>query len=376
MHGRLGDFERATATVEASIEINPNYGPAWRQYGQWLLALDRADDAAEAFARSLEHQPKDVTAAIGLVKSRLEQRRPDDAIALIKSHELIGGINDAYAHQMLASALQQRGDHAAAASALRHAGPVAAVSVDPLLERLDAYRTGRDYLLRKAEALDMSGQHDAAVVIYEQLISAGVADADVYNMLALSYRLVGDIDNSVASHRAALQFDPDHGPSLFNLAWTRFYTGRGNPDQLTASLQLVNRAIDILPDTHDAYALQGTILEHLNRTDEAIDAYRAAYDAQPERAESLLRVGLIELERRNWAEAQSAFARLLADHPKQSDARIGLALAQMEQNLLHEAERTLADVDDDAVTLSRPAAVRARLAALQEKMIGPNASDH
>jgi spermidine synthase len=148
---------------------------------------------------------------------------------------------------------------------------------------------------------DLDSRVDDVVIANYQSIATLVNDAESHHELGDQYRIRRRYDEAIAEYRIALQLDPKHKDTLFNIAACQEYLGQlevaldtfkaageqnptdmdvvyrlarinlkmGNRDE---ALKLVNRVLNKRLDT-DAYTLKAQVLEELGRSKEAKAVY-------------------------------------------------------------------------------------------------------
>lgn len=157
---RNGDLAGALA-IYRSAERSDQHDPIpLERMGETLLALGDAARAEQAFRAALTLAPNDANATRGLAQALLAEHHADEALPILRG--------------------------------------LAAGSSDPRLLR--AYGT----------ALDLTGQPEAAQIVYRQGLQIAPADADLHGNLALSLAISGDTQGALQQMRAATDApDPD-----------------------------------------------------------------------------------------------------------------------------------------------------------------------
>jgi tetratricopeptide (TPR) repeat protein len=80
-----GDFAEALATLNRSLELDPNFGQSYMLRGDALAASDDAEGALEAYRQAAKLAPRDlnIQSAIGVLSAQLG--RTDEAVAMFQS---------------------------------------------------------------------------------------------------------------------------------------------------------------------------------------------------------------------------------------------------------------------------------------------------
>ena len=152
----------------------------------------------------------------------------------------------------------------------------AAESPDPAAARdarkgivLSALRVGEFTLARRTAASLSSNDHDA-----EALTLSGDA-----------LWAAGFFDEADREYARALEIDPDSARARYGIA-----RSLGSRSRLSEALTEVEAALALAPRDSDLSALQGTVLERLNRFDEAAKAYDAYANLLPRRESAAISI--------------------------------------------------------------------------------------
>jgi tetratricopeptide (TPR) repeat protein len=99
----LRDAAAGLQLARAAIQLNPWYSPfLWNVLGDCLAALDRQDEAHEAYAKAREIRPADVEAQLRLARTWLRRGDPVRCLEAI-GQGLAADDNDMHRHQLLES---------------------------------------------------------------------------------------------------------------------------------------------------------------------------------------------------------------------------------------------------------------------------------
>ena len=121
---RNGGLERAIETYGRAVATPPVFAPTHAAYASALRDAGRLDQAATQYELGIERDPGHREARLGLGRTRLMQRRPEDALAVFRGwveHEP----EDGEGHRGVGESLLQQGDAAAALTHLRTAANLA-----------------------------------------------------------------------------------------------------------------------------------------------------------------------------------------------------------------------------------------------------------
>jgi tetratricopeptide (TPR) repeat protein len=341
LSAQLGELETALAAVDRSLVTDAGYLPAHLYRGAWLLDLGRIDEAKEVYERATRMQPDSRQAWYGLARAHL--RRDESAPAL----EILGrlareGGQDPYLQQLLGQAYRKSGDldRARQALALGRGGKPPAWP-DPRRERLADYSRGYGAEFRRGDAFLQAGLWQEAATTLEQLRERKPTDPDLLTNLALAYRNLGRVDESIRLLELGLEQHPDHVHLHVNLGAA--YEQRG---ELERALQHLDRALEINPELGFVYQRKGVILLfRLRRIEPAVTALEAAvaHDSGESMAHVYLGIALVEAGR--WREAAERLELGLSLDPANVDAMLAMTVVRMELGQLDRAESLLARVE-------------------------------
>ncbi len=162
-----------------------------------------------------------------------------------------------------------------------------------------------------AETAYRNGQYADAAELFAAYTESKPDNPWGRYMLGLSAWKAGDLARAERAFDEALTLDPTHLKSMLNS--TRVLLDRGRGDD---ALDRINSAIDIAPQSGEAFRLRGRALAHLGRNDEAIEAYQraAAFDEQDGWAMNNL--GLLYIQLGRYTEALAPLARATQLKPR------------------------------------------------------------
>jgi tetratricopeptide (TPR) repeat protein len=233
-----------------------------------------------------------------------------------------GRVDEATTHYQRAIALQP--DYAPAynnlATALRAAGRLddAIATYQRALSLRPEYPEAHYNL---ANALNDSGRPQEAAEHFRVALQTIRGSADVHNNLGIALVAQGKIAEAIAEFRTAVQFEPASAKSHRNLA-----------DALAAARQF-DEAVDEfrraarLDPTGAAHYDLGSLLLELDRTEEAIAAFRASLTLAPNYVPAHNNLGIALGIQGRLDEAIGHFQQALTLQPDSEDARKNLALA-------------------------------------------------
>jgi protein O-GlcNAc transferase len=266
--------------------------------GQALQALERWQDAVEAYCRVLRSDANSVEAhvALGVALQRAGQRA--QAAAAYRS-ALALRPQDAAATANLGTVLREMGDIDPAIELLRTAvnlEPLAAshavnlgialcqrrdfASAELILRATLAREPGHaEAAFNLGNALRGLGRPRAALEQYQHAADLRPDYADALNNLGNMHKELGDLSTAAAAFEAALRARPDYVLALNNLGCLLRTLGRS--DEAEAVLR---RGLAIDPQHAALHDNLGNVLKDAGALDEAIACFRKALELDPDNA--------------------------------------------------------------------------------------------
>ncbi|HVT91192.1 MAG TPA: tetratricopeptide repeat protein [Tepidisphaeraceae bacterium] len=138
--------------------------------------------------------------------------------------------------------------------------------------------------------------------------------------LAIQQQNAGRLDQAEAIYRKVLAGNPKMAEVIQLLAIVLHQQNRNIP-----SLEQMDRAIAINPNSPDFHLNRGTVLVALNRWDDAIEAFDRAIRIKPDYAQALLNQSQVLASRGRLEEAESHLWKLVELQPSMAIARAHLA---------------------------------------------------
>ena len=150
--------------------------------------------------------------------------------------------------------------------------------------------------------------------------------------LAVQHHLAGDLSVAEAIYRQVLQDDANQ-PVALNLLGVIAYQS-GNSE---SAIDLIGKALAIMPDYAEARYNLGNALKKLNRLEESVASYAEALAIKPDYAEALNNLGLALKGLNKLEEAVASYRKAVAIKPAFAEAHNNLGFALNALNKLDEA---------------------------------------
>ncbi len=321
---RAGQWEHALRELQEALDQRPDEGEWLFGLGLTLDALERYDEAAEAFEKALVHRGEDVPGLLHLGIDLIRAGQPERAVqALERVNQLDAGVALAYVHRILAYSLLDRHDDAEVMFYLaRQHRPEAEASpptdaksfgqiVSDLEQSLDA-----DDAQGPSDAL---GEDDSGHLFYDGDLET---QAIAYDYLAQSLAARDEHDRAAWCWHETLRLDPAHPDANRSLAL--LHQQRGQIERARLHYQ---RQLRLDPDDVDTLLDFADMLFDNDRLAEAGEKYRRALDCDGTLAVAHQRLGDLALINSHLAAAIDRYERARQLDPSLPGVHLGLATA-------------------------------------------------
>jgi tetratricopeptide (TPR) repeat protein len=305
--------------------------------------LGRVADACETAERALANGGEVVAlnALLGMLRARAGD--PDGAIRHLRlAHH--GRPLDVKIATNLASALIDKEDYEAALAVTTP--ELATADISQGLLRLRGY------------AAQMSGNANAAIEAYEDLLAARPDDWEVLNNLGNSRALAGDLAGAIDAQRRSASINPLAAPTRLNLSRSLRQDGQYEE----AERELRQMAEDFPDDVHSLIDLHDLLKETGREDEEILPVLIRASQRSPGDLVIWLALGRQHGLMHNHRASEAAFRRALKIDPANSEAFLSLATLDDHKDtaaldaLADEAER--AAIEANTLNLIRAVAHR------------------
>ncbi len=308
-------LSEATGRVEDSAEVR-------RMLGYSELNRHHLPEALHHFEAALRFDPRDSTALFGLATSQRKSGDLDKAqVSLDRLEKLDPG------HPGLplerGQLCEARADYTAAVDAYRKALKDRPNDTDLKLRLGAALVTAgnvdeADGILKEvlrdrptsAEAEHYVGRvlfarNDTAQAVqrFERAVNFEPLRADFHLFLGWAQLEQNNLSGALESINKSIERDPSLGDAYWLLGRIELRTGA-----VKDALDHFQRALKLKPGRYEAFAAMGDAYDQLRLLPEAVEAYSQAVKAVPENGEWWYRLGSLELDRGNRAQARVALS--------------------------------------------------------------------
>lgn len=267
MNAALGDRkaeERTKVLLGLIDEVHPDEAKTHSIHGDFLLQRERFEEARDRFAMAVDLDP--VRPLIWLQLIELDARLSDWEQMEVHSKQA----KDLYPTQapfylMLGNAYLRQEQPKEAIQTLRTGQSF--VVEDPGLEL--------QFLANLAEAYHAAGEHQKSDEAFEKAIKIDNRDPFILNNYSYYLAVRGQkLARAKELSARSLELRPNTPSFLDTYGWVLFKMG-----SYEESLQYIEQAMSLAGPDPELYEHLGDVLFHLNRTAEAVDAWREALNS-------------------------------------------------------------------------------------------------
>ena len=346
VRAELGDLDGAIDAMRRAIDLDGSYAPAHWRVGLWSLDRGDLEEAESAFNDATRVDPDDSAGWIGLGRVYLQRGEHDQAIEVLRRVAASSPHNAGYAHHLLASAYRELGRHEEAqALAIRSTGAGNLVLIDPWRHQVQGLRAGHKARIDETTRLLGQQRYAEAAVLLERLHAQRPDDVVVLINLAMSYRVLGEVDKAIKVCQNALSLSPDHYAVHFELA--RAYVEKSGQSADSRALyeelaiEHVERALALNPTFADSYVLRGLLLLARQDLPGAAESFHLAARFEPENPRHLYNAALAHYQMSQWQEAIQLLELAIRVDPNQGHCFYLIGVARINLGHLDEAETAL-----------------------------------
>ena len=336
LRGAKGEHVEALLDIQAAIEIDPGYVPAWLHQGTWLFELGRNDEARAAFnaaARLGAGSP----AVMGLARIEALEGNHELVVDLLQPYEWNNPHPEIYRLIARSYAVLGNTEEAEVAAALG-ANPTQLEWIDPLLGDRIKHVRGFGQRLVTAQNLLRGGRIGESMNMLEELYRQNPDDEALISSLAWAYQQTEQYQRASDILTRGIEKYPEQYRFYTNLGYLMLHAGHADDAE-----KLFNKSIELHGSNSDAYEQLGITYMHKKQYEKALDAFEQALQfGSRNNANILLKKGTIEGLQMQWDAAIETFQRVVKAEPQLSDAHVYLSYAYTESKQFDEARASLA----------------------------------
>jgi len=361
-----GKYEPAAQDFARAQEVDPHSLVARIRHGESLLGEGDWENSAKVFDGVLKQDPRSATAFYGLGRALAAQGKPTDALRpLLQACELFPHYGAA--HYALASVYRKLGEAARAEEqlSLYEADKLSVPPLeDPTRAEIASLDLSPNSRLRRAAALERTGEMQAAIVETKKALEIDPADVQAHINLIILYGRLGRVEQSEAEFKRAVALNPNRADAYYNYGVLLVEAHR-----IPEAEQAFRRAIEINPHYAESHHNLGLLLEREGRTKEAVEEYRLALEDRPDYRLAHYHLARILVSQGSYADAVTHLLKTLTPEDDSTPAYLlalgttyaelgdreharmvlhkahELASERSQQQLLHAIEQALAELD-------------------------------
>ena len=331
------DYEEMAALLQTTVELAPEYAPAWLQLAAWELKNGRLDAAEISYRQRLDRLAGDPYAIFGLARVALQSGRRDEGRRLIE--QLVRESPDfPPGHSFYAEMLAADGDVAGARQQrwlAREAGRFRDAD-DPWLQGLNAscHDPKRLYVLATVDYQTSQSGH--GVKLFQKAIELAPEEPDGYEQLGDLYLKLGEPEKArVTLEEGLRRYRGEKPRAMLYVGLNYAYRLLKKPEE---ALRVAREGVERAGDSFETYDALGVTLGDLDRHAEAIEAFRLALAGNPNDPNTNYNLSISLLALGRHEEAYETLKRALTLQPTFPKALVLLSRMDLEAGRLAEAE--------------------------------------
>lgn len=314
----------AEAAYTRALKIAPSSAPALRGLGEAQFRSGRFSEAVARFEASLQADPDDLGAQIGVAKSKLSLDRIEDALKALRELAKKEPKSAAVAY-WLGRALEASGDKDRASATYHVAIEKAAVSP----ELVDVY-------VALAILQNERGQAEQAQKTLAEAKKKLPESAALHRALGDLAVLQARYPDAVQEFRRALELDAEDLAARFRLG-----VALRRSQSYPAATEVLDQVAKVDPE-HPGLALErGLIFEATGHGPEALKAYEAALAKAPTDPELMLRAGCGSVSAGQAERGEELLRKVLALRPNSAEVNHCLGRGLLLRDKVADAQRLL-----------------------------------
>jgi tetratricopeptide (TPR) repeat protein len=162
-----------------------------------------------------------------------------------------------------------------------------------------------------------------------------------YN-LALMYISAGQMNEALAKLKESIDVDPDFAPSYTLLG--KVYASSSNPDDREKSVSILEKAVNLDPEDAESLLFLAIMDTERGDYDAAEIKFQKITELYPDSERAYFFLGKLYYERGNYKKAEENYKRALDINPTFGSALIELAIVYEQEGRITESERIYKDV--------------------------------
>lgn len=325
-----GSAEEARAAFTRAVELRPDNASILAAAARALRDGSDLDQAEELANRALELDPSSGGAL--LVLGDIAADRLDHQLAIERYEALLAAQPEATKiYQPLAMQYRELGDIEKAEALVARRGGGAVALNDPLMQELEAFRTGSRVDLAQGEQAFQRGNYAAAVAAFQRAVDRDPNDLEARLNLGSALLKSEQTAEAIAQYEAVLRQDPANPTANFDLGVTM--AQRGDEE---GAIDYYRKALEADPLYRGPRFNLANSLRRSGDCEQALSHYRNLIEANPGDGSARLGEAVCLVDEQMYADARQRFKEALQALPKS-------------RSLANAGARLLAACPDDSV---------------------------
>jgi len=217
-------------------------------------------------------------------------------------------------------------------------------AIKNLRRAVKQYPKSVDYHLLMAKCYYKKGNFNNIEKKCKEVISLDKRNAEAYFMLGQVYFHKKKNDMAIDMYKKAVKNDDTYVEAYLSLG--KACALKGDKFSEDDALIALNRAVELDPDTYEAYIETGKIYYRRQKFEMAIEMYKNAVEIVPDNADIHLVLGDLYRRNKKYSLAVTAFEEVLNNHNLSDTslyayALLNIALCHKDENMLDKAENYL-----------------------------------
>lgn len=268
--GAVGDTR---PLLEQTVQLAPEYVPAWLKLADVYLKQAMSDAAERAYLQCLQRVPGDPYARLGLARVALAREQWGEAerqlVQLLEQNPRFGA-----GYRLIATLHERAGRRADADAAHARAERCTRyrTAPDPWVDELDALCADPGQLLIRADICKNGQDFDRALSLLERAVTVAPGDALAHAVYGEALRGLGETEKAREHLLRALALD-----SSLEKAWSQLGRIYGSEGRLDDAQQAFDKALALCPESPNVhYGLGMVALDRGDHAAAAVHFQRAA----------------------------------------------------------------------------------------------------
>jgi tetratricopeptide (TPR) repeat protein len=300
-----GDLETANQRLHEALEVDPGFLPALKNLSINEFRLGHMEQAQTGLETVLKSSPNDEVSHLYLGEISYGAKQcPDAVVHYEKSRAQVYPVILHYAECLLDTA--QKKELSAVLAAIPEQDAEKQFQAGILLGKAGAYLEAATYFGRAGKhvsdpykasydqmlMLIRGGDYRGAIQLSNELFTAGLRRAELYNLISEAFLRIGQVENAYSALKAAIALEPDAEDNYGDLA--SICLDQANYE---LGLQVVDEGLRHLPDSYRLHLQRGQILAQKGFSQESEKDLTIASRLSPSESAPYVALGFAWIER-------------------------------------------------------------------------------